>query len=347
MKEGGVGFGKRPPPQAAQPGSPPPTDRFEVWAMAAGAKRLENIAIGAGAGGERGVLAVADVARGARILSVPARLALQVTTMEKAPSWCSASAWSEARWDARLAMKLLHEADGPEPSLQPWLLQLPRQVTAPVLWDDQAAAFEAIAYPSLGRTVRSQRELWDAARAHAPGPPSAERWDWAMGIVRSRAFSGPYAGGTPFPFSGTFVGALIQLFAAATLAIFYTLLSGNDDLALDGFLAVAVYVGLTDLVFSPRASKARRYVLCPWVDFLNHDGALENSEVAYEYFADSFAVRLDWEAGDVEAGKEVKISYGARSNDVLLQYYGFVQRDNPHDTYSQSGEHFCHVARSK
>jgi hypothetical protein len=33
------------------------------------------------------------------------------------------------------------------------------------------------------------------------------------------------------------------------------------------------------------------------------------------------------------AGSEVLISYGKRSNDHLLQYYGFVEKDNPHDVY--------------
>ena len=32
------------------------------------------------------------------------------------------------------------------------------------------------------------------------------------------------------------------------------------------------------------------------------------------------------------------ISYGARSNDVLLQYYGFVQPDNPHEVYALEPE---------
>ena len=32
-------------------------------------------------------------------------------------------------------------------------------------------------------------------------------------------------------------------------------------------------------------------------------------------------------------GEQVFISYGRQSNDSLLQYYGFVEPGNPHDTY--------------
>jgi len=68
--------------------------------------------------------------------------------------------------------------------------------------------------------------------------------------------------------------------------------------------------------------------------FLNHDGRLGGSEVSYEYFSDGFSVRLDKEAGAVARGEQVMISYGPRSNDVLLQYYGFVQTNNPHEVYA-------------
>ena len=40
-----------------------------------------------------------------------------------------------------------------------------------------------------------------------------------------------------------------------------------------------------------------------------------------------------WAKEDVAAQTEALISYGdERSNDSLLQYYGFVIQDNPHET---------------
>ena len=108
--------------------------------------------------------------------------------------------------------------------------------------------------------------------------------------------------------------------------------------AFDGFGFALIYILSSTFVFEPRLTQAKRYALCPWVDFLNHDGALTGSEVSYEYFTDGFAVRLDEGAGPVAPGQQVMIAYGPRSNDVLLQYYGFVQPNNPHDAYALEPE---------
>ncbi len=52
--------------------------------------------------------------------------------------------------------------------------------------------------------------------------------------------------------------------------------------------------------------------------------------MAFEYFRDRFSA----EAGDpVAAGQQAFITYGRQGNDRLLQFYGFVEADNPADTY--------------
>ena len=68
------------------------------------------------------------------------------------------------------------------------------------------------------------------------------------------------------------------------------------------------------------------------IDMANHVGMREEGVVAFEYFTDGYSVstRSDMR---VEKGKELRISYGPRSNDSLLQQYGFVERDNAHDVY--------------
>jgi len=64
----------------------------------------------------------------------------------------------------------------------------------------------------------------------------------------------------------------------------------------------------------------------------NHVGIGEKGNVAFEYFSDGYSLSMN-DAGIVNKGNELFISYGARSNDQLLQYYGFVEEDNPHDVY--------------
>jgi hypothetical protein len=59
-----------------------------------------------------------------------------------------------------------------------------------------------------------------------------------------------------------------------------------------------------------------------------------SSQVAYNYFYDTFFAVA---GRDFAPGSEVLISYGQRSNDHLLQYYGFVEKDNPHDVYVLQG----------
>ena len=52
--------------------------------------------------------------------------------------------------------------------------------------------------------------------------------------------------------------------------------------------------------------------------------------MSYNYFSDVFEVRVDQSYGE---GEQVFISYGKQSNDRLLQFYGFVEADNPFDSF--------------
>jgi len=74
---------------------------------------------------------------------------------------------------------------------------------------------------------------------------------------------------------------------------------------------------------SPLLSTCR----CRYVDMFNHRSSVA-SDVAYEYFTNSFACGVNQGSSP---GEQVFISYGRRSNDQLLLYYGFVENDNPDD----------------
>ena len=290
----GRGFGQAPKTPAAAAASPSQSTSplaFLKWAEDEGIKTLVPLSV-SDFEGERGIRASEEVEAGAAVLSVPVKLALQVNSFSKPPKWCEPDSWAACKWDARLAMLLLNEDANAKSELRPWLEQLPRAVTTPALSPALLAGVERLDYPAVPTAVAKQRAEWDAARARAPGRPSAEKWDWAMSIVRSRSFTGPYT-------SGTFIGALAQLFLASTAAVGYALIvggAGAADQAFDAFLFVVVFVLSNELIFGPRLTTAKRYVLCPWIDFLNHDGALGGSEVAYEYFTDSFSVRLSLRA---------------------------------------------------
>jgi hypothetical protein len=64
----------------------------------------------------------------------------------------------------------------------------------------------------------------------------------------------------------------------------------------------------------------------------NHQSVGATADVSFEYFANAYSLACTSETG-VPAREQVYISYGSRSNDQLLQYYGFVEQDNPNDVY--------------
>lgn len=78
-------------------------------------------------------------------------------------------------------------------------------------------------------------------------------------------------------------------------------------------------------------SESKRYAMVPGVDMFNHDAIKAGkSQVEFRYFTDSFDVLS---ASDYAIDEEVYISYGAQNNDAFLQYYGFIEEDNPADDF--------------
>ena len=108
--------------------------------------------------------------------------------------------------------------------------------------------------------------------------------------------------------------------------------AGPPSQALNGAFSVLCFLFLKDL-FTRNNPKSRRYALVPVCDLCNHASRAE-SEVSYEYFLDSFSLSTQ---NLYEAGDQFFVTYGALGNDELLQYYGFVEENNPHDTYRLEG----------
>lgn len=201
----GKGFGAKAAVAKSSPPQKPSFDAFRGWAEKEGAKALVPLSI-QDFEGERGVAALETVEAGAAILQVPARMSLQVNTLSKPPRWFKdEDAWAASKWDHRLAMMVLHEDGDTDSELKPWLAQLPREFCTPTLSPGLLTALDSIGcFGSVCKAARAQREDWDTARLRAPESPSQAQFDWAMSVVRSRSFSGPF---TP----STFVGSLCAL----------------------------------------------------------------------------------------------------------------------------------------
>jgi hypothetical protein len=160
-------------------------------------------------------------------------------------------------------------------------------------------------------------------------------------MARSRAFSGRGAGRRPFDPSPY---ALALVLAAAYVGLGL----GTIEQAANGAALVVCGAVLRDIV-GPKlfGKKKQAYVICPLIDMANHrseasrEGGGEEclqADVSFEFFgnANSLALESAPSFSSSSSGspkKEVYISYGPRSNDQLLQYYGFVEADNAHDVY--------------
>ena len=83
---------------------------------------------------------------------------------------------------------------------------------------------------------------------------------------------------------------------------------------------------------APKLFKAKRYVICPYIDMAYHVGVQAKGNVAFEYFTNGYSL-VSKQDGTMSNAQKVRISYGERSNDILLQNYDFVEPDNPRDIY--------------
>jgi hypothetical protein len=82
----------------------------------------------------------------------------------------------------------------------------------------------------------------------------------------------------------------------------------------------------------PKLFKKKRFVICPLIDMANHKSTGTPGTVSFEFFGNAYSLSVSSDTF-VSQGEQLFISYGERSNDQLLQYYGFVEVDNPHDVY--------------
>ncbi|GLC36601.1 hypothetical protein PLESTB_000254700 [Pleodorina starrii] len=328
----------QPPPQQQPPQQPPAvaledsrTQAFMSWARGPASIRFAGVRPSTFAG-VRGLAASSDVANDALLVEVPRRSAVVLAPKQRnsCPGLVTDEWWRAAPWFAKMGVMLLwHKRQGGQSSLAPWIAQLPADTGVPVLWGERQLA--ALQYPHLIAQVKEQQREWqqlydELVRTGTPAgaqPPSREDFFWAMSCVRSRTFSGPYIG-------STLQDRLRTAALVAALAVGNTALGLADpQKTLSAAIAVLLFNVLYELILS---RSLKQYAICPLIDLFNHNSAVQ-SEVSYNYFGDSYSVVASRE---FKKGEQVFISYGAQSNDSLMQYYGFAEADNPQDVYVMS-----------
>lgn len=212
-------------------------------------------------------------------------------------------------------------------NMKPWLDSLPRVFDTPIHWSDSQRS--EMQYNFLYYSVERQQQQWEQCyKTILTGNPgiSGMSWEdflWGCEVARSRAFSGAYTGSAFNPFSYAFTLLLVLVYVGLNL--------GTLEQAANGAGLVFCAQVLKDFVI-PKLFKKKRYVICPLMDMANHKSLGTTGEVSFEFFGDAYSLAVS-NGASVPSGKELYISYGTRSNDQLLQYYGFVEPNNPHDIY--------------
>jgi len=206
----------------------------------------------------------------------------------------------------------------------------PRTFQSPIHWSKQER--KALQYTPLDIMVSAQEKNYKStfealSQAMSPSSPLSN-WTymdflWGCECARSRAFSGTYSGSAfnPVPYA-------LTLFL---VAIYVGLNLGTIEQAANGATLVLCASIFRDFVF-PKLFKTKQYVICPVLDMANHVGSREEANVAFEYFANTYSLASST-VRNIENEDEVRISYGSKSNESLLQNYGFVEIDNPRDVY--------------
>ena len=210
-----------------------------------------------------------------------------------------------------------------------WMRTLPRKYDTPIHWSE--SSLDELQYRPAIDAVSIQKRTWrreyDILASSSPdlfgSRVTYPDFVWGCETARSRAFSGAYSGRAfdPVPFAT----------ASALVAAYVGLGVGSWEQAANGAAMVACGSILRDFVV-PKLLRARRYVICPLIDMANHAGVGATGTVSFEYFSDGFSLSSS-SSPSSNIGSEMFIQYGPRSNDQLLQYYGFVEPDNAHDVY--------------
>jgi len=307
----------------------------------------------------RGLVAIAPIAEGEIIVTLPVSAALLVRPKARCPlpeAWCTPGAWAKAPWYVKMGLLILEAAARPPPPASgggdastkvdgaaAYVAGLPPVVggldTPALGWSPAEVA--ALACPPLAADIASQAASWGAAfEAYAAAHPASpllhahtvpawagdgvaprDRFLWALACVRSRAFSGPYAG-PPLRTRATLAAVLTAAGAASIV-----LGAAPPDRVLTAAITAALFNLLYDVLLS---AKVKWHAMAPLVDMANHDTRVASS-FEYGYFGDAFELAVTGRAH--APGDQVFISYGPQGGDGLLQYYGFVPPGgNPNDT---------------
>ncbi|CAM9585968.1 unnamed protein product [Ectocarpus fasciculatus] len=232
------------------------------------------------------------------------------------PPPLSVEAWQRCPWWVRLGVRLLEErAAGEGSRLREYVEMLPRpgETGAPVNWSPEQ--LDRLHYPRLLSQIRLQRRLFEGFRKvlladarRGDNAPNTREGDGVNTLVSALA--------DPAIFSWALECVLSRAFQLPPRSAAALVIEEGGD------------VPVKAPEVTPPAPDETRMALLPLIDSINHYSRMPT----HMYWEADGALSLSVGAG-FDPGDHAFASYGPVSNDDLLQYYGFVERDNPSDTY--------------
>jgi len=311
---------------------------LQDWAKQVEIKTGSGLSIDQSGFGGLGLLVTKEIAGDSLLLTVPSDVALSVESPGDGPNDRAVldlvedrKALLSAPWYVQFSLYLhyLDKVTSKRSSgidMQSWIDALPRSFDTPIHWPEEAQ--KELQYDHLVESVTRQESKWrnfyktiqDNASSSLKGY-SFDDFVWGCECARSRAFSGAFTGSAFNPFTYAFTLLLVSVYVGFGF--------GDLDQAANGAGLVFAASVFQDFVL-PKLLKKKRYAICPLIDMANHNSVRPSGGVSFEFFGDAYSLAT---SDTVQKGGELFISYGARSNDQLLQYYGFVEKDNPSDVY--------------
>jgi uncharacterized protein (UPF0548 family) len=269
------------------------------WSASRGARGSGlTVSLDAGGGAGRGLETTREVKRGDAVLSTP--LTAGVVDDAAGHPESARDVMREAPWGVRLACRLLQEKKLGEASVYaPYVKTLPTRVpTSPVHYDADALA--EVQYPPAITEIKEMqaacRKWHETLRERAPEALGSAFFDYemfadAVGVVHSRTYG--------------------VASADDNAGYFRALLPLADMLNHGGDIVTSVTRDETTGELKDMTVEATDNIA--W-SRLDDDGTIQ------------FAATRD-----ISEGEEALMSYGERSNDHFLIYYGFAPDNNPHD----------------
>jgi len=308
---------------------------FEDWAESTGIN-APKLAV-TGKGDLRGVIVLDDVEAGEELCCVPRTTCLDLSAVDGSGSPCEAlipsPLWVELRWYERLACWLLaEERRGQASPIWGYLGYLPRPETfadSPLEWSDDELS--ALGYPPVVVSIREQydelRQLHAAIVGGRGGAlASTVTFDdlkWAMQLVLSRAFTSTIATPEelarrvppppPPPPSPSQVAARMWFGGIPIVGDFFQEPPPPPP--------------------PPNLGDGLEMAMMPMLDTFNHQSRAKTT-CAYDGQRNSFVMTS---TTNLKKGDQAYISYGDKSNDELLQLFGFVENENPFDVFLSIG----------